>query len=54
MTWEAVGSGQWPVVREVLTSAVTGEGIGELRGEILRHIGGEAGAGLESRRSRAF
>jgi tRNA modification GTPase len=32
------------VQRRVLTSAVTGEGIGELRAEILRHIGGEAGA----------
>ena len=39
-------SGQWAVAsgQKVLTSAVTGEGIGELRGEILRHIGGEAGA----------
>jgi tRNA modification GTPase len=36
-------SGQWPVAsgERVLTSAVTGEGIEELRAEILRHIGGE-------------
>jgi tRNA modification GTPase len=32
----------------VSTSAVTGEGIAELRAEILRHIGGEAGVSLES------
>ncbi len=40
-------SGQWAVAngqRCVRTSAVTGEGIVELRGEILRHIGGEAGS----------
>lgn len=39
-------SSQGSVVRgqKVLTSAITGEGIGELRAEILRHIGGEAGA----------
>jgi tRNA modification GTPase len=38
-------SGQWPAAsgQRVLTSAITGEGINELRGEILRHIGGEAG-----------
>ena len=34
--------------QQVLTSAVTGEGISELRGEILRHIGGEAGMQAES------
>jgi tRNA modification GTPase len=34
--------------QQVLTSAVTGEGISELREEILRHIGGEAGAQAES------
>jgi tRNA modification GTPase len=34
--------------RRVCTSAVTGEGIAELRGEILRHVGGEAGAQPES------
>ena len=32
----------------VCTSALTGEGIAELRGEILRHVGGEAGAQAES------
>jgi tRNA modification GTPase len=39
-------SGQWSVVSgqpTVRTSAVTGEGIPELRSEILRHIGGEIG-----------
>ena len=34
--------------QQVLTSAITGEGIGELRSEILRHIGGEAGTQAES------
>ncbi|MGC1649485.1 MAG: tRNA uridine-5-carboxymethylaminomethyl(34) synthesis GTPase MnmE, partial [Candidatus Sulfotelmatobacter sp.] len=34
--------------QRVLTSAVTGEGIGELRAAILRHIGGEAGMQAES------
>jgi tRNA modification GTPase len=29
--------------KRILTSAATGEGIPELRGEILRHIGGESG-----------
>jgi tRNA modification GTPase len=44
------GSGQWLVVsgQKVRTSAVTGEGIEELRAEILRHIGGEAGMQVES------
>ncbi len=32
----------------VYTSALTGEGMAELRSEILRHIGGEAGAQAES------
>ena len=43
-------SGQWSGLsgQKVLTSAVTGEGIAELREEILRHIGGEAGAQAES------
>jgi tRNA modification GTPase len=43
-------SGQWSVAsgQRVLTSAVTGEGIDELRGEILRHIGGEGRAQAES------
>lgn len=33
---------------KVRTSALTGEGIAELRGEILRHVGGDAGAQAES------
>jgi len=43
-------SGQWSVTsgQQVLTSAVTGEGIAELRAAILRHIGGEAGTQAES------
>jgi tRNA modification GTPase len=32
----------------VRTSALTGEGIAELRGEILRHVGGERGAQAEA------
>ena len=32
----------------VQTSAITGEGIAELRAEILKHIGGEAGMQIES------
>jgi tRNA modification GTPase len=34
--------------QKVLTSAVSGEGIAELRAEILRHIGGDAGTQAES------
>jgi tRNA modification GTPase len=34
--------------RRILTSALTGEGIAELREAILRHIGGEAGTQAES------
>jgi tRNA modification GTPase len=50
-------SAQWPVwgqqsstvhTSPVRTSALTGEGIAELRSEILRHIGGGAGAHAES------
>jgi tRNA modification GTPase len=41
-------SGQSSGGQKVRTSAVTGEGIGELRVEILRHIGGEAGGQAES------
>ena len=44
-------SGQWSVAsgqRFLLTSAVTGEGIAELRAGILRHIGGETGMQAES------
>ena len=35
-------------LREVRTSAITGQGIAEVRGEILRHVGGEAGGSAES------
>jgi tRNA modification GTPase len=43
-------SGPWLVAsaEKVRTSAVTGEGIAELRASILRHVGGEAGAQAES------
>jgi tRNA modification GTPase len=41
----SVASGQIPVVR---VSALTGEGIADLRSEILRHIGGETGAQTEA------
>jgi tRNA modification GTPase len=41
----AVVSGQSSIVR---TSALTGEGILELRAEILRHIGGDTGAQAEA------
>ena len=40
--------GRQTEVSRVRTSALTGEGITELRGEILRHIGGEAGMQAES------
>ena len=40
----SVASGQPPIVK---ASALTGEGIAELRSEILRHIGGETGAQAE-------
>jgi tRNA modification GTPase len=39
---------KWGTQISVSTSALTGEGIGELRAEVLRHIGGEAGAQAES------
>lgn len=44
------GSGQWSVGsgQRVLTSAITGAGIPELRAAILQHIGGEAGSQAES------
>jgi tRNA modification GTPase len=47
---DLASSGQWLVVsgQKVRTSAVTCEGIEELRAEILRHIGGEAGMQVES------
>ena len=43
-------SGQWSVGsgQRVCTSAVSGQGIPELRAEILRHIGGESGTQAES------
>ena len=43
-------SGHWSVAggQKVLTSAVTGEGIAELRATILRHVGCEGGAQVES------
>jgi tRNA modification GTPase len=45
-------SGQWSVASDqipvVRVSALTGEGIPELRSEILRHIGGETGAQSEA------
>jgi tRNA modification GTPase len=42
---QAIGGPSQPIIR---VSALTGEGIVELRAEILRHIGGEAGAQAES------
>jgi tRNA modification GTPase len=48
------GSAPWSAVSDqsivpvVLASALTGEGIAELRREILRHIGGETGAQAEA------
>jgi len=42
------GSETWGTQDFIPTSALTGEGIGELRAEILRHIGGEGGAAAES------
>jgi tRNA modification GTPase len=43
-------SGEWSEAsgQRTLTSAVTGQGIGELRAEILRHVGGDAGTQAES------
>jgi len=35
-------------LRQVRTSALTGEGVDKLKAEILRHIGGESGAQMES------
>jgi tRNA modification GTPase len=49
--WDLKGSGQGPGDRgeySIHTSALTGEGIAELRSEILRHVGGEAGTQVES------
>jgi tRNA modification GTPase len=39
---------KWGTQASIRTSAVTGEGIAELRAEILRHVGGEAGAQAEA------
>ncbi len=39
---------KWGTQVSVCTSALTGEGIPELRAEILRHIGGDAAAQIES------
>ncbi len=39
---------KWGTRISVRTSALTGEGIAELRAEILRHIGGESGTQAES------
>jgi tRNA modification GTPase len=39
---------KWGTHLFIRTSALTGKGIPELRGEILRHIGGEAGTQIES------
>jgi tRNA modification GTPase len=45
-------SGPWSVISgqsaQIRASALTGEGIAELRSEILRHIGGESGAQTEA------
>jgi len=49
--WDLTSSGQGSGGRgqaSIHTSALTGEGIAELRGEILRHVGGDAGTQVES------
>ncbi|MFZ0813987.1 MAG: tRNA uridine-5-carboxymethylaminomethyl(34) synthesis GTPase MnmE [Candidatus Sulfotelmatobacter sp.] len=49
---DLASSALWPVVCSqpsvVRASALTGEGIAELRAEILRHVGGETGAQAEA------
>jgi tRNA modification GTPase len=49
---DLASSGNWSVAggqsSTIRASALTGEGIAELRAEILRHVGGEAGAQIES------
>ena len=49
---DLLSDGKWPVGCDPATgtraSALTGEGITELRAEILRHIGGETGAQAEA------
>jgi len=42
------GQGAGASGQRVLTSAITGDGIAELRSEILRHVGGESGVQAES------
>jgi tRNA modification GTPase len=49
--WDLASSEQCSVIRGRtlhFTSALTGAGIAELRGEILRHVGGESGTQVES------
>ena len=38
----------WGIPFSILTSALTGDGIGELRAAILRHVGGDSGGSRES------
>lgn len=49
---DLTAGGQWSVVSgqnsRVRVSALTGDGIAELRGEIMRHIGGETGVQAEA------
>jgi tRNA modification GTPase len=49
-------AGPWLEARgqNVSTSAITGEGIAELRAEILRHVGGEAGTNLGAQTESGF
>jgi len=44
----AIRGQSFAVTPQVRTSALTGEGIAELRAEILRHVGGETGAQAEA------
>jgi tRNA modification GTPase len=49
--WDLKSSGHESEISgqsSIHTSALTGEGIAELRSEILRHVGGDAGAQVES------
>jgi tRNA modification GTPase len=45
---DRVAEGRLSHAPQIRTSALTGEGVPDLRAEILRHIGGEAGTQLES------
>jgi tRNA modification GTPase len=49
-------AGPWLEARgqNVSTSAITGEGIAELRAEILRHVGGEAGTNFGAQTESGF